>query len=324
MGSAATRLTTHIPVLLQETIAGLNPRPGGRYVDGTFGGGGHTKALLDASAPDGIVLAIDLDRQAIERAHELKAAGPYDSRLLIEHGSFTGLVDAAARHGLLPLDGILLDLGLSSFQLDTPERGFSFTAEGPLDMRFDTGNGRPASELVNDLDQDALATIFWRYGDEPQSRRIARKIVEYRKLGPFEMTAQLAGAVEEAVGGRRGARTHPATRVFQALRIAVNDELTALAEVLPRAAGAMAPGGRLAVISFHSLEDRIVKQFMRTESASCICPPEQPVCTCAHVPRVKVIGKAMRAGAAEVAANPRSRSAILRIAERLGETGARP
>jgi 16S rRNA (cytosine1402-N4)-methyltransferase len=319
MGSAAISTPTHTPVLLAESIEALQPRPGGRFVDGTFGGGGHTRALLDASSPDGIVLAIDLDPEAIGRAIALQAGRRYAARLIVEHGSFVELADLAARHGLLPLHGILLDLGLSSYQLDTPQRGFSFGASGPLDMRFDTTSGQPASDLVNHLDQVELAGIIWRFGDEPKSRRIARAIVDRRKATPFETTAQLASTVEDAVGGRRGARIHPATRTFQALRIAVNDELTALADVLPAAAGALAPGGRMAVISFHSLEDRLVKQFLKRESASCICPPEQPVCTCNHTPRLRTICKAIRPGEDEVQANPRSRSAVLRVAERIAQ-----
>jgi 16S rRNA (cytosine1402-N4)-methyltransferase len=184
-------------------------------------------------------------------------------------------------------------------------------------MRFDTTSGRPASDLVNHLDEAELADIIWRFGDEPKSRRIARAIVDRRKTAPFETTAQLASTVEAAMGGRRGARIHPATRTFQALRITVNDELTALASVLPVAAGALAPGGRLAIIAFHSLEDRLVKQFLKRESASCICPPEQPVCTCNHTPRLRTIGKAIRPGEVEVRENPRSRSAVLRVAERI-------
>jgi 16S rRNA (cytosine1402-N4)-methyltransferase len=317
MGSAAISTPTHTPVLLDKTIEALQPRPGGRFVDGTFGGGGHTRTLLDASSPGGIVLAIDLDPEAIRRATHLQNNQRYAGRLIVEHGSFVELAELAGRHGLLPLDGVLLDLGLSSYQLDTPERGFSFGSTGPLDMRFDTTSGRPASDLVNELDEAELAGIIWRFGDEPRSRRIARAIVDRRKTAPFETTAQLASVVEAAVGGRRGARIHPATRTFQALRIAVNDELSALASVLPAAAAALAPGGRLAIIAFHSLEDRLVKQFLKRESASCICPPEQPVCTCNHTPRLRTIGKAIRPGEDEVRANPRSRSAVLRVAERI-------
>ena len=317
MGSAKSSTSTHVPVLLQEAVDALNTRPGGRYVDGTFGGGGHTRALLDDSSPGGVVLAIDLDPAAVNRARSLASERMYSGRLFVDHGSFADLAGFAAAHDLLPLDGVLLDLGLSSHQLDTPDRGFSFGADGLLDMRFDVSSGQPASDLINHLEEPALADIFWRFGEEPKSRRIARLITERRSSAPFETTTQLAAAVEAAIGGRRGARLHPATRTFQALRIAVNDELAALAQVLPMAAGALAPGGRLAVISFHSLEDRMVKHFMRTESASCICPPGQPICTCNHEPRLTVAGKPVRAREEEVTANPRSRSAILRVAERI-------
>ena len=211
MGSAAISTPTHVPVLLKEAVDALQPRPGGRYVDGTFGGGGHTRRLLEASIPDGTVLAIDLDPEAIERAARLRNEEGYEDHLIVEHGSFADLAALAARHDLVPLDGILLDLGVSSFQLDMPDRGFSFAADGPLDMRFDTTSGQPASDLVNRLDEAVLADIIWRYGDEPKSRRIARAIVDRRKSYPFETTHQLASVIELAVGGRRGARIHPAT-----------------------------------------------------------------------------------------------------------------
>ncbi len=316
MSLAAPTTISHTPVLLEEAVAGLNPEPGGRYLDGTFGGGGHTKALLDANEPGGIVLALDLDPEAFNRARGLAAHPRYANRLIAEQASFVELLEVAKEHSMLPLDGILLDLGMSTFQLESPDRGFSFSSDGPLDMRFDPGRGAPAHELVNTLDERQLADIIWRIGEDRKSRRIARGIVEARQPRPIETPAELAAIVESAVGGRRGARVHPATRTFQALRIAVNDELTALATVLPLAVESLAQGGRLAVIAFHSLENRIVKQFMRRESSTCICPPGQPECTCGHVPTLKPIGKAIRPSAIELEANPRSRSAILRIAER--------
>jgi 16S rRNA (cytosine1402-N4)-methyltransferase len=234
--------------------------------------------------------------------------------------NFADLADIARRAGVAPLDGILLDLGLSSFQLDHAERGFAFRLEGPLDMRFDPTRGQPAADLVNTLDAAALADLLWRYGEEPRSRRIAGAIVRERTRAPITTTSRLAEIVTHAVGGRRGQDTHPATRTFQALRIATNDELTALERALPGAVDVLAPGGRLVVIAFHSLEDRIVKRFIERESVACICPPETPLCVCHHQPRLRrLTRRAIRATPDEIATNPRSRSAVLRAAERLGE-----
>ncbi len=314
----ATVPSVHRPVLLAEAVASLLPRPGGRYVDGTFGGGGHTRALLEATSPDGTVLAIDADPAAIARAHAMQREAGIGERLLPVHGNFSALADIARSYGAVPLDGILLDLGLSSFQLDQPERGFAFRSEGPLDMRFDTERGLPASVLLNSLPERELADLIWRFGEEPGSRRIARAVVRERAVAPIETTTRLAEIVQHALGGRRGRDTHPATRTFQALRIATNEELVALESALAGALDVLAEGGRLSVISFHSLEDRIVKRFIERESATCICPPEIPVCICNHVPRLrKVTRRAVRPDAAELDANPRARSALLRVAERL-------
>ncbi len=312
----------HSPVLLPETIAALNPHPGGRYLDGTFGGGGHTRAILDASAPNGIVLALDADEDAIARGLSLKTEPDIGERLRLVHANFSRLAEIAREQSHAPLDGVLLDLGLSSFQLDTADRGFAFRLTGPLDMRFDRSAGQPASALVNTLPADDLMHILWRYGEEQRARRIVQAIVRERVQAPIETTARLAEIVGDAVGGRRGSDTHPATRTFQALRIATNGELAALEQALDGAVTVLAPGGRLAVISFHSLEDRIVKQFIRREAATCVCPPEQPVCTCNQRPRLRPIGKAIKPGPAEIAANPRARSAILRVAERLPDEPA--
>lgn len=310
----------HRPVLLEQAVSGLAPRAGGRYLDGTFGGGGHTRALLEASAPDGIVLALDADPEAVARAGALRREPGVGDRLIPVHANFADLAGVARERGMAPLDGILLDLGVSSFQLDRPERGFAFRYEGPLDMRFDTASGSPASELVNTLPERELADLVWRYGEEPGSRRIARAIVQERERAPIETTTRLAEIVWRAVGGRRGRDTHPATRTFQALRIATNRELAALEAALAGAVDVLAPGGRLAVIAFHSLEDRIVKRFIERESATCVCPLEIPVCVCGHRPRLrKVTRRAVRADEAEMTANPRARSAVLRIAERLTE-----
>jgi 16S rRNA (cytosine1402-N4)-methyltransferase len=324
MGSSQVTVSTsasgagHMPVLRDEAITALSPRAGGRYIDGTFGGGGHTRELLAASAPDGVVLALDADPAAIARAHALRAELDLDGRLVPVQSNFADLAEVAREQGFAPVDGILLDLGLSSFQLDTAERGFAFRLDGPLDMRFDQTRGFPASELVNTLPEAELADLIWRYGEEPGSRRIARAVVRERGNAPIESTAQLAAIVERALGGRRGRDTHPATRTFQALRIATNDEMRVLEAALDGAVAVLAPGGRLAVIAFHSLEDRQVKRFIERESATCVCPPELPICVCNHVPRLKrVTRRAIRASAEEAKANPRARSAVLRVAERL-------
>jgi 16S rRNA (cytosine1402-N4)-methyltransferase len=312
-------------VLLAETISALQPRPGGRYLDGTFGGGGHTRALLDASAPNGIILALDADPAAIDRASALQQNSDIAQRLIPVRANFAELAAVARDREVSPLDGILLDLGLSSFQLDQPERGFAFRHEGPLDMRFDPDQGVPASDLVNTLPERELADLIWRYGEEPGSRRIARAVVRERERAPIATTTRLAEIVAGALGGRRGRDIHPATRTFQALRIATNEELTALEAALAGALDVLAPGGRLAVIAFHSLEDRIVKRFIERESAGCVCPPEVPICVCGHQPRLqKITRRAVRPDAAEMDANPRARSAVLRVAERLAEDAGEP
>jgi 16S rRNA (cytosine1402-N4)-methyltransferase len=316
--STSSSAAGHRPVLLAAAVAALQPRPGGRYLDGTFGGGGHTRALLEASAPDGIVLALDADPAAIERACALRQDPGFAERLIPVHANFADLAIVARERGVVPLDGILLDLGLSSFQLDQPERGFAFRHEGPLDMRFDPEQGAPASDLVNTLPERELADLIWRYGEEPGSRRIARAIARERAQAPIETTTRLAEIVAGALGGRRGREIHPATRTFQALRIATNEELSALEAALSGALDVLAPRGRLAVIAFHSLEDRIVKRFIERESAGCVCPPQIPVCVCGHRPRLqKITRRPVRPDAAERDANPRARSAVLRVAERL-------
>jgi 16S rRNA (cytosine1402-N4)-methyltransferase len=319
--SSSAAAAGHVPVLRDEAIAALSPRAGGRYIDGTFGGGGHTRALLAASAPDGLVLALDADPAAIARAEALRAERDVGARLIPVQCNFANLADVARAQGVVPVDGVLLDLGLSSFQLDAPERGFAFRFDGPLDMRFDPTRGVPASEFVNTLPEEELADLIWRYGEEPGSRRIARAVARERSNAPIESTAQLAAIVERALGGRRGRDTHPATRTFQALRIATNNELAALDSALQGAVDILAPGGRLAVIAFHSLEDRQVKRFIERESATCVCPPELPVCVCNHQPRLqRVTRRAIRPGPEEAAANPRARSAVLRVAEKLPVT----
>ncbi|WP_322512281.1 16S rRNA (cytosine(1402)-N(4))-methyltransferase RsmH [Chloroflexus sp.] len=294
----------HTPVLLAEVVAALAPRPGGRYLDATVGGGGHALAVLQAAQPGGMLLGIDADPDALAATAERLAEAGLRQQAVLRHGSFADLAALATEAGFTAVDGILFDLGVSSYQLDTPERGFSFAADGPLDMRLDPTQGLTAADLVNRLSERELADILFQYGEEHAARRIARAIVERRRAQPFQRTADLAAVVARAVGGRHG-RIHPATRTFQALRIAVNQELDRLAVALPQAVALLAPGGRLAVISFHSLEDRIVKQFLRTEAAG-------------ETPRLALITKKpVVASDAEVAANPRARSAKLRVAARV-------
>lgn len=299
----------HVPVLFQEVMDALRPAPGGNTVDGTLGAGGHAAGLLAASAPDGRLLGLDRDPAAVEFA--ARRLAEFGARATLVVASFGDMAAVAAAHGFAAVDGVLLDLGLSSRQLDDAGRGFSFQQDGPLDMRFDRRAGPTAADLVNNLSAEELADLFFRYGEEQQSRRIARLIVAHR---PIHTTAELATLIarEARRSGRPG--RHPATKVFQALRIAVNGELEEIARGLRAAVGLLAPGGRLAVISFHSLEDRLVKEFMREQSRECICPPRQPVCTCGAQPVLRLAGrKAIKAGAAEMAANPRSRSARLRV-----------
>jgi len=302
----------HQPVLYHEIILALRPQSPGRYIDATVGAGGHAWGILSQSQPDGRLLGLDLDPQALALAHERLAE--FGDRATLVQASYTTLSEQLHTIGWNLVQGIVIDLGVSSMQLDTPERGFSFKSEGPLDMRFDPTQPLQAENLVNEWSERDLADILWRYGEEQQSRRIARAIVQAR---PLHTTQALAEVVAKAAGGRKG-RIHPATRTFQALRIAVNQELEAVAAFLPQAVAALAPGGRLAVISFHSLEDRIAKQFFRRESRDCICPPEQPVCTCGHkASLVEVNRHPVEASEEENVNNPRARSARLRIIEKL-------
>ena len=297
-----TTADNHVPVLLDAVLAYMKPKQDGVYVDCTVGGGGHARALLAASAPGGRLLGLDIDPEAAARARQ--ALAEFGERVVVVNESYTSLVEIARAHGFEPADGVLLDLGLSSYQLDEASRGFSFQKEAPLDMRFDRRAETTAADLI--------ATL-----SERRSRALARAIVRERAVRPITTTTQLAELVAAVVHGRPGG-VHPATRAFQALRIAVNRELEAIEAVLPQAVEILRPGGRLAVISFHSLEDRIVKRTFQREAAGCLCPPDLPQCVCGHVPRLKVITKRpVEASAAEVAVNPRSRSAKLRVAERL-------
>lgn len=302
----------HIPVLYHEIIHALRPKSTGRYVDATVGAGGHATGILEASNPGGQLLGFDLDPQALALADQRLTR--YQGRYQLIQASYTTLLVQLARLNWDGVDGVVIDLGVSSMQLSTPQRGFSFQEEGPLDMRFNPDQPFTAADLVNQSPEEELAAILWQYGEEPQSRRIARAILHAR---PLQTTTELARVIQKAVGRPQG-RIHPATRSFQAIRIAVNRELQEVAAFLPQAVAALIPGGRLAVIAFHSLEDRLVKQYLRQESRDCICPPQQPVCTCGHRAVIKEINRRpIIATEAETRQNPRARSARLRIVEKL-------
>ena len=306
----------HRPVLLRESVELLACRPGGLWVDGTVGAGGHAESILRAMAPDGRLLACDRDAEILE--HARRRLAPFGDRVVLHHADFRSLPSLLDRLGAGPPDGILLDLGVSSLQLDDPGRGFSFLRGGPLDMRMDRSNPTTAAHLVNDLPERDLAGILARYGEEPAARRIARAIARVRAAAPITDTGRLAEVVAAALPARRSRRIHPATRVFQALRIAVNDELEGLDRVLEEAALRLRSGGRFAVVSFHSLEDRLVKTTFRALSNRCLCPRDLPVCACSRPDLMRVITpRPVRPSAEEVLANPRSRSARLRVSERL-------
>ena len=310
-------MSTHTPVMVREVVAALNVRPGGRYVDCTVGAGGHAVAIMEDASPGGSLLGIDRDAAALDEARSTLER--YGDDVLLEQGDFAEIDRICREADFAPVHGVLLDLGLSSLQLDDAERGFSFQREGPLDMRFDREQELTAEQIVNEYAVDDLADVLHRYGEEPQARRIARRIVERR---PLRTTTELAKVVEEAVGGRARRQSHPATRTFQALRIAVNQELLSLETALPLAYGLLGDLGRLAVLSYHSLEDRLVKNYIRRESRDCLCPPRQPVCTCGHKAVLRPVDRgAVRPTETEVERNPRSRSARLRVAERLPAAG---
>ncbi len=305
----------HIPVLAEEVLQGLNIQAGDLAIDGTLGGGGHAAAMLQESAPDGRLLALDADPAALERAAVRFSQEMATGRLTAFHANFAQIESVAQAHGFSAVHAILLDLGVSSFQLAEAERGFSWQFDGPLDMRMNTQQEVSAWDIVNTWPERDLADLIYEYGEERGSRRIAKMIVAGR---PIEHTQQLAALVEKALGGRRGQRIHPATRTFQALRIGVNQELSSLQETLPQCLRLLRPGGRLAVISFHSLEDRIVKRWMQQEAATFAPDPMHPmggVDTTASL--ALITRKPLTASAAERDRNPRSRSAKLRIAERI-------
>jgi 16S rRNA (cytosine1402-N4)-methyltransferase len=302
----------HQPVLYKEIIHALQPHAGGRYVDGTLGAGGHARGIMEVSAPDGQLLGLDVDPQALSLAR--KNLAPYEGRIHLAQASYTSLSTQLAQLHWEAVDGILLDLGASSMQFDTAERGFSFLQDAPLDMRFGPHVSQTAADLVNESSERELADLIFQYGEERDSRKIARAIVKAR---PLHTTRELV-AVIESVSPRRGDRLHPATRTFQALRIAVNEELTSIKEVLHQAVAALKPGGRLAVISFHSLEDRIVKDFFREQSKDLVNPPYERIYEEERKATLKEVNrKPIMPSEDEIKNNPRARSAKLRIAEKL-------
>lgn len=304
----------HLPVLLQEVLEGLAVRPAGIYLDCTFGRGGHAAAILERLGPDGRLYAIDKDPEAVQAG--VDRFGP-DARFRIQRGTFAMLGQLAREQGIAErISGVLLDLGVSSPQLDDPARGFSFIKDGPLDMRMDPEQGQSAAQWLAQASEAEIAQVLHEYGEERFGRRIARAIVAERKEHPIVTTQQLAELIAAAVPTRERHK-NPATRSFQALRIQVNQELQDLETALEQALSVLAPGGRLAVISFHSLEDRMVKRFMRRESQGEEMPLDLPVTGGPKPGRLRLIGKAIRAGEAETAANPRARSAVLRVAERM-------
>lgn len=307
----------HQSVLYQEVLAWLQPRAFGRYIDGTVGFGGHTAGILAASTPDGRVLAFDRDSDALTLAQERLASET--NRVTFVRASYSEMGTVAPQYGFTEVQGILLDLGLSSMQLDNAERGFSFRFTAPLDMRFDQRQQENASELLNNLSEEALSDLLWRYGELPHHRHLARVIVKNR---PILSTTQLAELA--AQHSPRHRHIHPAAQLFQAIRIAVNDELSTLEKGMAEALALLATGGRLAIISFHSLEDRLVKQTFRQWAQTCVCPPKQPICTCKTRPLVTLPygNKAVQPTEQEIALNPRSRSARLRIAEKIGSVSS--
>lgn len=301
----------HTPVLLGPTVELLNVRPGARFVDATLGAGGHAQAILQICSPGGSLLGIDADPKALHIAQQ--RLSPHGQAVTLVNDNFSHLEAICRAHGFYPVDGILLDLGMSSLQLDDRDRGFSFRFEAPLDMRFSPDQSTTAAKILNTFAEKDIAALLRDYGEERHSRLIARRIIAIR---PIETTTQLVNAIERLPGMTSG-RIHPATRTFQALRIAVNREIENLEEVLSQTVRVLARGGRLAVISYHSLEDRLVKHFMQNESRACLCPPEVPVCSCGHTPTLRIATrKAIIPSPAEIRSNPRSRSAKLRVAER--------
>ncbi len=307
----------HVSVLYHEVLMQLAPHSGGVYVDGTLGGAGHARGVLEATGPDGVLYGLDRDDAALAAAKVVLS--PFGERARLIKANFAALVEVLGREGVRSVDGIVLDLGVSSHQLDTGERGFSFQQDATLDMRMDISVGPTAADLVDGLDGEELERIISAYGEERWARRIAEFIVRAREVSPIETTAQLVDLVKGAIPRAKWEdRLHPATRTFQALRIAVNDELGSLEKGLTAGISVLKPGGRIVVISFHSLEDRIVKRVFAEFATGCTCPKSFPRCVCGKLPLLrKVTGKPIVAGPEERSANPRSRSAKLRAAEKL-------
>ena len=306
----------HTPVLLREAVDLLAPKAGGLYVDGTLGAGGHAAEILKRSAPDGVLIGMDHDADAVERCSNSLA--PFGDRVIIRQANYRDLPRVLSELGHTLVDGVLLDLGLSWFHLKDPERGFSFMLDGPLDMRMDMSRPHSAADLVNTLPREELMRIIREYGEDHRAGAIARAIEKARVRGPITRTVQLAEIVSSVFPPYPPRRIHPATLTFQALRIAVNDELASLREALSGILPILKPGGRVAVITFHSLEDRIVKQAFVKEAKGCVCPPRMPVCACGRKPVLRILTpRPVVAGEEEVRTNPASRSAKLRAAEKL-------
>lgn len=307
----------HIPVLLEETIAGLNLQPAGVYVDCTLGGAGHSLEIARRLSSGGLLIGLDQDPAAI-RAAEMRLAA-YEDRVLVIRSNFANLVPALTRQGIDQVDGIMFDLGVSSYQLDTPERGFSYQHDAPLDMRMDPEQPQSAYDLVNQLSEARLTEIIYRYGEERWAKRIAAFICQARQGGPITTTGALVEIIKRAIpAAARREGHHPAKRTFQAVRIAVNNELGILAQAVKDAVSLLKASGRICVITFHSLEDRIVKDTFKELAHPCHCPPSFPVCVCGRKPEIKLItGKPVVSAEQEIDRNPRSRSAKLRVAEKI-------
>ena len=316
----------HIPVLLNEVIEFLEPKSGRSYIDATFGGGGHALALLKKTGPTGKVFSVEADMTAISHFRSKNSDREWKNLTLI-HGNFRDIENLAHEHGFKKVDGILFDLGFSSIELDNANRGLSFQKDGPLDMRFDQSKGRMASEILNEDKVEELEKIFKEYGEERFSKKIARNIERERKIHPITTTLQLFNIIKSSLPGKFQHKTNDtARRIFQALRIVVNDELSSLRLALPQALSLLSPNGRLAVISFHSLEDRIVKRFFQERAHGCVCDPELPFCVCGRLPEIRILTKKpVSASQTELAINSRSKPAKLRVAEKsLGITDLEP
>jgi len=310
--SLTMTMPIHKPVLISEAVEALHAQPGKRYIDCTLGSGGHAAAILKQILPGGQLLGIDADPEAVETAKNSLA--DYTDSVTIINDNFANLETICRENNFLPVHGIIFDLGLSSTQLEVSERGFSFQHDGPIDMRYSPAQELTASDIINTFPEDKLSQIIKKYGEDRNSKWIARHIIKSR---PINSTLQLASVVEKAIGGHRG-KIHPATKTFMALRIIVNHELENLVAALKQTIVCLKSQGRLVVISYHSLEDRIVKQFMQRESKECLCPPGTPICKCDHMPSLRIISKkVITPSLSEIKSNPRSRSAKLRVAERL-------